>query len=160
MDWKSLFFSAEGRIGRGEFWIGWLVLLGVSVVTGWIPLIGMLISLVAIYCTVCIYAKRLHDMGKSGWLQVIPIAVGILAGGWAVMSIGAGAAMSAMSGGSDEAVAAGALGGLGMGLLGLAVAFLVWIGFLLWIGLTPGEPAANRFGAPPARSPMANQTST
>lgn len=160
MDWKSLFFSAEGRIGRGEFWIGWLVLLGVGVVTGWIPLIGMLVSLVAIYCAVCIYAKRLHDMGKTGWLQVIPIAVCILAGGWAVMSIGFGAALSAMSGGSDEAVAASALGGLGMGMLGLGVAFLVSIGFLLWVGLTPGEPAANRFGAPPARGPMASQTST
>ena len=160
MDWKSLFFSADGRIGRGEFWIGWLVLLGVGVVTGWIPLVGTLVWLVAIYCTVCIYAKRLHDMGKSGWLQVIPIAIGILAGGWAIMSIGFSAVLPALSGASEDAIAASAIGGLGAGLLGFGVAFLVWFGFLLWIGLTPGEPAANRFGAPPARGPMANQTSS
>ncbi len=36
MDWKSLFFSAEGRIGRQAFWIGWLVLLGVQLLAGWI----------------------------------------------------------------------------------------------------------------------------
>lgn len=158
MDWKTLFFSPEGRIGRSEFWIGWLVLLGVGVVTGWIPLIGWLVSLVAIYCSVCIYAKRLHDMGKTGWLQVIPIAVGVLAIGWAVVSIGSGAIFAAMSGASDEIIAAGALGGLGMGLLGLGIAFLVGLGFLLWVGLTPGEPGENRFGAPPARGPMANQS--
>ena len=34
MDWKTLFFSAEGRIGRSTFWVGWLVLLGVNVVLG------------------------------------------------------------------------------------------------------------------------------
>jgi uncharacterized membrane protein YhaH (DUF805 family) len=46
MDWKSLFFSAEGRIGRQAFWIGWLMLLGAHVVAGWIPVIGHVIGLI------------------------------------------------------------------------------------------------------------------
>jgi len=57
MDWKTLFFSPDGRIGRQSFWIGWLVLLGVNVVLGWIPLIGWALSLVTIYCNVCITAN-------------------------------------------------------------------------------------------------------
>lgn len=158
LDWKSLFFSADGRIGRGEFWIGWLVLLGVMVVAGWIPLLGAIIGLVSIYCSVCIYAKRLHDMGKSGWLQLIPIVVCLVAGGFAVVSIGFGAVMASVTGGSDEMIAASALSGLGLGVLGLALSGLVSLAFLLWVGLTTGEAGPNRFGEPPAKSAMAGQT--
>ncbi len=152
MDWKSLFFSAEGRIGRGEFWIGWLVLLGVNVVAGWIPLIGWILALVTIYCSICIYSKRLHDMGKSGWLQLVPIVICTIAGGFAFVSMGAGVMMGALSGGADEMVAASVLGGLGIGLLALAVTFIVGVAFLLWVGLSAGEPGPNRFGEPPAKS--------
>lgn len=155
MDWKSLFFSADGRIGRGEFWIGWLVLLGVNVVAGWIPLLGWVLVLVSIYCSICIYAKRLHDMGKSGWLQLIPIAICFVAGGFAVISIGFGAAMAALSGASDDMVTGAALSGLGMGVLGLAVSALVGLAFLLWVGLSSGEPGPNRYGEPPAKSAVA-----
>ena len=72
MDWKSLFLSADGRIRRSEFWIGWLVIFAVNALLGWvIPLLSILL----IYPTVCIFSKRLHDMGKTGWLQLAPIVV-------------------------------------------------------------------------------------
>src|SRR5690606_25568824 len=90
----------------GEFWIGWLVLLGVNVVAGWIPLIGWLLALVSIYCSICICSHSLHDMGKSGWLQLVPFVICTIAGGFAFVSMGAGVMMGALSGGADEMVAA------------------------------------------------------
>lgn len=151
MDWKNLFFSFEGRIGRQAFWIAWLALLGVNVVLGWIPLIGWLLGLVSIYCSICIYATRLHDMGHTAWLQLIPFLVWIVAGVAMVMGAGGSAIVAALADGRDSAVAAAALGGLGIGLLAITVACLVQLGFLLWIGLTPGQPGPNRFGPPPPR---------
>ena len=93
MDWKSLFFSAEGRIGRQVFWIGWLMLLGAHVVAGWIPLIGQVIALMAIFAWVCLCTKRLHDMGRSGWWQLVPIALGPVLIIGSAMSIGVGAVL-------------------------------------------------------------------
>ena len=151
MDWKRLFFSFDGRIGRQAFWIAWLVLLAVNVVIGWIPLIGTILALVSIYCTVCIYATRLHDMGRSAWLQLIPIIVSVVALALVIVGIGGSAAFAALTGGTDEMVSTAALGGLGIGLAALAIAFVVQVGFLLWIGLTPGDPGPNRFGPPPDR---------
>jgi len=155
MDWKFLFFTADGRIGRQNFWIGVLILFAVGMVLGWIPLIGWLISLAAIYCWVCLYSKRLHDMGKSGWLTLIPFGIGA-----ALMMIGfviGGAAM--MTGfamhpnGADMNPAAFAGMGAFAGLMGLAG--LLGFIFLLWVGLTPGEPGENRYGAPPVTSTTA-----
>lgn len=148
MDWKFLFFTADGRINRQNFWIGVLILFAVSIVLGWIPLIGWLISLATIYCSVCLYSKRLHDIGKSGWLQLIPFGVaavlmivGFAVGGTAMM---AGFAMH--PDGADMNPAAFAGMGMMAGFMGLAG--LVGLIFLLWVGLTPGEAGENRYGAP------------
>jgi len=155
MDWKFLFFTADGRIGRQNFWIGVLILLAVNVVLGWIPLIGWLISLVGIYCSVCLYSKRLHDMGKSGWLQLIPfgigavlLVIGMAVGGMAMMT---GWAMHP-GGAYDGSMPAAGWAGMGvfMGLMGIAG--LIGLIFLLWMGLTPGEPGDNRYGPPPVTS--------
>ena len=71
-DWQKLLFSFEGRIRRSHFWIGWLICLGIGVVAGWLPIIGGLISIALIWPNLAISVKRLHDMGKSGWLVAVP----------------------------------------------------------------------------------------
>lgn len=149
MDWKTVFFSPEGRINRQTFWIAWLVLLGVNVVAGWIPLVGFIISLVTIWCSICIHSTRLHDMGKTGWLQVIPVIAWIVAIGVIFMSVGAAIVAGVASDGADDVMAMALAGGFGGALMAMMVAFLVGLVFLLWIGLTPGQAGANRFGAPP-----------
>ena len=77
-DWKKLLFSFEGRTRRSHFWIGWLICLGAGVVAGWIPILGGFISLALIWPNLAISVKRLHDMGKSGWLVAIPFVVSIV----------------------------------------------------------------------------------
>ena len=146
MDWKSLFFSAEGRIGRQAFWIGWLVLLGVQVVAGWIPVIGHALGLVALFAWVCLCTKRLHDMGRSGWWQVLPIVLGPVLIIASALSIGFSAVLSEVANTDLDWATMAGVGGL---LVSLATAFVVVIGFTLWVGTAASEPGENRFGEPP-----------
>ena len=149
MDWKNLFLNANGRIGQKDFWIGFLILFVVSFVVHFIPVLGQILWLVLIYPTVCLYSKRLHDFGKSGWLVLVPYAVLFLALVIAVMFVGTAVLMGGASNLDTGAAAAGAVGGLMLaGLVGLA-ALLVCLGFLLWVGLSKGDPGPNRYGSPP-----------
>ena len=146
-DWQKLLFSFEGRTRRSHFWIGWLICLGVGVVAGWIPLLGGLISLALIWPNLAISVKRLHDMGKSGWLVAIPWVVSIVGGiaAISIMGVSAFANASGLEAGYPAAIMA--LLGPAIGLL--AVIGLVCLGFLLWIGLTEGQSGDNRFGPNP-----------
>lgn len=146
MDWKSLFFSAEGRIGRQAFWIGWLMLLGAHVVAGWIPLIGQVIALAAIFAWVCLCAKRLHDMGRSGWWQLLPIVLGPVLIVGSALSVGIGATLAHLTNGDADWAALAGVGGL---FVSLAIAFVAVVGFTLWLGITEGQPGENRYGEPP-----------
>ena len=80
--------SANGRMAPADFQKAGLVLVAISFVLGLFPLflplilagvIGLL-SLVLIYPWVCIWSKRLHDAGKSGWLTLVVIVVWIVLG--------------------------------------------------------------------------------
>ncbi|MEJ2816012.1 MULTISPECIES: DUF805 domain-containing protein [unclassified Caulobacter] len=146
MDWKSLFFSAEGRIGRQAFWIGWLVLLGVQMLAGWIPVVGHALGLIALFAWVCLCTKRLHDMGRSGWWQAPALALGPVLVVGSALWIGFGAAVAALTGGEPELAA---LAGVGVLLVSIAVAFISMIAFTLWVGVVEGEPGDNRYGHPP-----------
>ncbi len=150
MDWKMLFFSPEGRIGRSAFWIGWLVLLGVNVVLGWIPLVGLLLSLVTIYCNVCVTSKRLHDMGRSGFLQVIPIVLCTVLCIGAVAMVAGPAIMAGVADADESAIKAAVLAGVGGMILAFIAAFVVGFGFLLWVGISVGDTGPNKYGPPPA----------
>ena len=149
MDWKTLYLNANGRIGQRDFWIGWVILFVATLILGLIPVIGHIIGLVLIYPTVCVYSKRLHDFGKSGWLVAIPYAVFIIAAVIGVIAGGSAILMGASAGANASAAAAGALGGLGLMMLFLLIAFVVAIAFLLWVGLSKGDAGPNRYGPPP-----------
>jgi len=148
-DFTTAMFSFNGRLRRSHFWIGFLIIFGASLVLGWIPFLGALISLALIWPNLAISVKRLHDMGKSGWLVLVPFGINvvlmIIAG---VMMVGS---IAASGGDADyyenNPTAALALMGPAVGLIG--VSFLVGLAFLLWIGLTDGQKGENRFGPNP-----------
>ena len=147
LDWQKLLFSFEGRTRRSHFWIGWLICLGAGVVAGWIPVIGFFLSIALIWPNLAIGVKRLHDMGKSGWLVVIPWVVGIVGSiaAFSMMGVSAFSNASALEDGDPGAIMA--LLGPAMGLI--AIIGLICLGFLLWIGLSDGQSGENRYGPNP-----------
>jgi len=154
MDWQALFLSGDGRIGRKDFWIGVLILFIAWTIAPIFHLLAPLIWVLLLYPWVCVFAKRLHDFGKSGWLIAIPFAVGaaavclgMLFGGLAAI----GALWGIASEGLEPNAWAVAFGSLGIMAGFLALAGVVKIVFVLWVGLSPGGPGENRFGPPPAR---------
>ena len=146
-DLQKLMLSFEGRTRRSHFWIGWLILLGAGVVAGWLPIIGFLISIALIWPNLAITAKRLHDMGHTAWLMVIPWIVNIVGGVFIFMTVGATAFFNASALENEDPAAIMAL--LGPMFGGLALLALVNLGFLLWIGLTDSQAGSNRFGPNP-----------
>jgi uncharacterized membrane protein YhaH (DUF805 family) len=150
MDWKALYLDANGRIGQKDFWIGLAIIVAVWVVCSFIPLLGQIVQLVLIYAGVCVMSKRLHDMGKTGWLAAVPY--GLLAVAMVltlVTVIGAMTAAGLSQNTGDAAVGVGAAAAVGMAGLVMLLAGLVGLGFVLWVGLTKGDPTDNQYGPPP-----------
>ena len=70
------YYCFDGRTASGDFW---RYILPVIVLCC-IPLIGQFIALATILPTTGITCRRLHDVGKSGWLQLLALipVVGVL----------------------------------------------------------------------------------
>ena len=163
MNWQVLFLSAEGRIRRKDFWIGALILVVVGCLSVLFHILAPLIWLALLYPWVCVFSKRLHDFGKSGFLILAPVAVGVVAFVLALVfgGIGAiGALVTAANGGSEPSSWAVLFGALGVALVFLSIAGLFKLVFILWVGLSPGAPGENRYGpapevvAPPTPAPI------
>lgn len=146
-DWQKLLFSFEGRTRRSHFWIGWLICLGAGVVAGWIPLIGLFISIALIWPNLAITVKRLHDLGMSGWVAAVPFVANIVGFIMIFVSVGASVFMNATALENEDPAAILALIGPAIGILGLLL--LVNFGFLLWVGLVDGKPGSNKYGSNP-----------
>lgn len=163
MTWQSVFFSANGRMGRNDFWIAALILFVAGFLSMFLHLLAPIAWLVIWFCWICIGAKRLHDAGRSGWLMLVPLLIGFVATCMsAVLSGAAAIAAFASGGGHFDPGSLGVLwASLGMAALLFSGAGLVNLVFLLWIGLSAGDASDNRFGPPsspwlkPAATPPA-----
>jgi uncharacterized membrane protein YhaH (DUF805 family) len=74
MNYETLFVDPRGRTSRGDFVPAMLTLLAVILfyallVKGRTALFCMLVLVVP---AVVLHARRLHDMGRSAWLLVVP----------------------------------------------------------------------------------------
>ena len=68
---RDLLLNPQGRITKNRFWQGLVVLTVASVIITALPVyLGTmfgLLSLLLIYPYICVYAKRFHDAGTTGW---------------------------------------------------------------------------------------------
>ena len=150
MHWQDLFLNPEGRIGRRDFWLGFFALLGIFFLLQLLPGLGTLVSLGLFYCWICLFSKRLHDFGKSGWMQVfvhainlVCLAVIIWLGALFILTNGIfrpNAAMGVLMG--------GVLAGAAVIIAALAVALINTAVFVIWLGTREGDEGATNHGAP------------
>ena len=128
MSFETSFANPKGRTSRGHF-IGALIVLAAAVafyevlVKG---LTGQWCLLVLLYPAFVLHARRLHDMGQTAWLLLLPgalIAVAI----WP---------HTASRGAFETPLSLAAL--------------VVFAGFALWGCVGKGQADANKFGEPAA----------
>lgn len=118
----------RGRFNRVTYWLCLCILVGA---VGVMIIVGIRPPRIAEAMLVLMCVPRLHDLGKSGWWVVIPISIELIAivVAFTVFST------------EDAYIVFGAV-------------LLAVVGFIVVLGLIPGQPHANRFGDPP-KSPFA-----
>ena len=143
----SLFFSTDGQIGRGKFWLGSLILLaiwiGLGLLTALITMplgalgawIGFAVLLLFLFPYAVLATKRLRDRGRD---NVVPWLVAYLAPGIVVnfaQTAGIGFRTDRFG---DLAVSTP--NALGTVLIGIG--FLAFIVAIIDMGILPGKRAS------------------
>jgi uncharacterized membrane protein YhaH (DUF805 family) len=126
-----LYVNPNGRTSRGQFVAALIVLLMVAAFYAFIVkgLTAHWCMLMLVFPGVVLHARRLHDMGHSAWLVLVPGVLIVLAfAGWL--------RLITLSAPLNTAVPLSAL--------------VVAAAFALWGCLGSGEAEANRFGTPMA----------
>ena len=131
MIWDTLFVYSKGRTSRGQFTAALIPLAFVvwSYARSGPNLYAPWDLLVLVYPAVVLHARRLHDMGRSGWLLLAPAVLTVVAMAMWAKRISLGAQL-------DSAVPLAAL--------------VVFVGFALWGCIGKGQTEANSFGPPVA----------
>lgn len=153
MSYVDLLFSFRGRIGRMTFAVGGLpVTLGIGLAIGIAlnlgttggPAVGpmqgaaFVLAAAAVWISAALGAKRLHDLGKSGWMVIaIPAGPPLFLFGMAV-----------------------AFKYSVLGLAGMAAGFALSV-WSIWLAVQmsyfPGNPFDNDYGPPPNLDNLANR---
>lgn len=103
MDWKTFVFSPNGRISRKQFWLHYaLIYIAISfaimfilspvatiaasagdtaglVTTILLGVVILLFYIVGTWWSICASTKRLHDRNMSGWWQLVPFVILVVA---------------------------------------------------------------------------------
>jgi uncharacterized membrane protein YhaH (DUF805 family) len=129
LTWDTLFVHSQGRTSREHFIPA---LIPLAIVVWWYAQAGPNVYpqwslLVLLFPAIVLLARRLHDMGHSGWLLVVP----------AVLTV---AAMAIW----DHRLELGAQLNFAVPL----AALLVFVAFALWGCIGKGKTQANAFGPP------------
>jgi len=142
----SNYFNFRGRATRAEYWWFFLAAQLISLIS-LIPFVGGIISLLGslfiIIPSISLGARRLHDIGRTGWWQLV--WVGVLFGGAAFF-----VATLAATFGIDDNQKLDSGGGLFLvGLMVLLLANLVaFAWWLLWF-CKKGDLGPNKHGPDP-----------
>jgi uncharacterized membrane protein YhaH (DUF805 family) len=148
MDWQTLFLSVNGRIGKKDYWIGVAILFVLGILLSNVPVVKNLWPLASVYFAVCVYGKRLHDIGQSAWFTLVPF--GIMIAGSILAFVVGGAAILGLSSvsSSDGGALLGGLAGFGVAGLIIVLAALASLAWVIWLGTRDGEATDNQFGPP------------
>jgi uncharacterized membrane protein YhaH (DUF805 family) len=159
----QFYFSPSGRISRSQYWLKFMLpYIGISVVLQIIAaasgpgsalyvvisIILFIFSLVALWPSIAILVKRIHDRNKSGWLCLvlyIPTIIFII-----LLFVWLAAILIAVAAGSSASAPSIGAFGVVVLILGLACAGIgIW--FFVEFGCLRGTIGANRFGPDPVR---------
>lgn len=83
MTFAQIAFSFKGRIGRKEYWIGYVILFIGFAISGAMmdsydtEGLGIILTFALIWPGLAISVKRWHDRDKSGWWVLIKIYLGL-----------------------------------------------------------------------------------
>ena len=76
---KNHYVDFEGKVARKPFWMFMLISFVISIALGIVagiiklPILASIFSLAVMLPSLAIGARRLHDIGKSGWWQLIAL---------------------------------------------------------------------------------------
>ena len=107
------YFNVEGRARRTEYWMFFLVYLGIIIVASVLDamtgtgLLAGLVALAHLIPNITVGVRRLHDIDRSGWwllVALVPLIGWIIAIYWAVKE---GDAQTNSYGASPKAAAPG-----------------------------------------------------
>jgi uncharacterized membrane protein YhaH (DUF805 family) len=133
-------FLPTGRISRAKFWLGLLisknVLFGSIASIGWTAggrAAGAISLPLYLWILSAVSAKRLHDMGVSGWWFAAMLIGPIVLGG-----VGGTASLPALN----------------------AIAGMLWLGMLVILGAVGGTSGSNSFGPDPLQAKRAAEPVT
>ncbi len=126
-NWLNLFVSPGGRIGRRTYWHGMIVLAFVDVtlvsISGLSHSVWPALPFLATgYPVFCVFAKRLHDLGRSAWLMAAPLTM-------IFVGVGLGVAYNLLP--KTQVLGLATFAGLLISVLGLLAAFALTV----WLGL-------------------------
>ena len=132
----SNYATFSGRARRSEYWWWVLFNFAVSIVLGWIPIIGFIIMLGLLIPSIAVAVRRMHDTGRSGWWILLPAVPGVLLGATTGASLANGAAPGIL--------------GIILGLAYLAAIILILVWFVQRGTVGPNQFGEDPYDAPPA----------
>lgn len=130
----GVFFSARGKLDRRTFWAGSLLLAALWGALQLLETAGQTLALLLVIPQVCLFSKRLHDLGKSGWFTGVPCGLALLGGLVLALTRQSSVAPSDLSFG---------------GALAAAGCWLVGVLFFVRVGLAEPDMDPKAYGAPP-----------
>jgi len=122
---------AGARVDRKTYWLGAGFVLAAAIALSLIPGVQRVIGSVTTFLFIRIFASRLHDIGRSGWWQLVLYGVQL------------------------AAIFVGTVGGAPLDVV-IEVGLVIQFVFTVVLGAIPGSRVTNRFGPPPNQpSPIA-----
>ena len=125
MNYQNLFADPRGRTSARHFLVGLILVLAAAAFYALVSpgLNGQWVIFTLLFPAFVLFARRLHDMGQTAWLTVIP---GVIVG---AALLPANVAPRGTLEGPLTLVAA-----------------VVFVAFAVWCGMAKGSAEVNRFG--------------